>query len=88
MSVVLEFRGHGYGIFSYLKGYSFTTKSSRTFTIGEAKQLILEVISYEKGNVTTPLNERPEIRYKEEIGELQRDQEALNKAQKGRGGSQ
>jgi len=63
LSAVLHYRGHGYGIFSYLKGYSFKTRSSRTFTVNEGKALKLEVVGYEKGGVTTPLDERPDVRY-------------------------
>lgn len=63
LSVVLNYRGNGYGIFSYLKGYSFKTRSSRTFTVNEGKELKLEVIGLEKGTVTTPLEERPDIKY-------------------------
>jgi hypothetical protein len=67
LSVILLYRGHGYGIFSYLKGYSFKTRSSRTFTVGEGKALKLEVVGYEKGGVTTPLEERPAVRYIENV---------------------
>jgi hypothetical protein len=63
VSAVLHYRGHGYGIFSYLKGYSFKTRSSRTFTVSEGKAVRLEVVGYEKGGVTTPLEERPDVRY-------------------------
>jgi hypothetical protein len=63
LSAVLHYRGHGYGIFSYLKGYSFKTRSSRTFSVNEGKALKLEVVGYEKGGVTTPLEERPDVRY-------------------------
>jgi hypothetical protein len=63
LSVVLQYRGNGYGIFSYLQGYSFKVRSSRTFTVAEGKALKLEVVGYEKGTVTTPLEERPAIRY-------------------------
>ncbi len=63
LSVVLLYRGHGYGIFSYLSGYQFTTKSSRTFTINEGRQIKLEVVGFEKGDATTPLEDRPDIRY-------------------------
>jgi len=71
LSVVLHYRGHGYGIFSYLKGYSFKVRSSRTFTIGEGKAVHLEVIGFEKGNVTTPLEERPAVRYVESISDYE-----------------
>jgi hypothetical protein len=71
LSVVLQYRGHGYGIFSYLKGYSFKVRSSRTFTVGEGKAIKLEVIGYEKGGVTTALEERPAVRYAENIGDFE-----------------
>src|SRR5690606_16533066 len=35
LSVNLEYRGHGYGIFSYLKGYRFKVRSSYSFTAPE-----------------------------------------------------
>ena len=63
LSVVLQYRGHGYGIFSYLRGYQFKTKSSRTFTVNEGKAMKMEVVGFEKGNATTPLEERPDVRY-------------------------
>jgi hypothetical protein len=69
LSVVLHYRGHGYGIFSYLKGYSFKTRSSRTFTVNEGKVLTLEVVGYEKGGITTPLEERPDVRYKMNVAD-------------------
>ncbi len=75
LSVVLQYRGHGYGIFSYLKGYSFKTKSSRTFIVNEGKALNLDVVGYEKGNVTTPLEERPAVRYLETVGDYQTNSE-------------
>lgn len=63
LSIVLQYRGHGYGIFSYLRGYQFKTKSSRTFTVNEGKVMKMEVVGYEKGSATTPLEERPDVRY-------------------------
>jgi len=71
LSVVLHYRGHGYGIFSYLKGYSFKVRSSRTFTVGEGNAIKLEVIGFEKGGVTTPLEERPAVRYLEGLSDYE-----------------
>ncbi|MBN2342856.1 MAG: hypothetical protein JXX29_18055 [Deltaproteobacteria bacterium] len=69
LEVVLQYKGHGYGIFSYLKGYTFKIRSSYTFTVNEGKAIQLEVIGFEKGGATTPLEERPAVRYVEEFGE-------------------
>lgn len=67
LSVNLEYRGHGYGIFSYLKGYRFKVRSSYSFTAPEGRMVALRVIAYEKGGPTAPLEERPAIRYMERV---------------------
>jgi hypothetical protein len=67
LSVSLEYRGHGYGIFSYLKGYTFKVRSSHAFTAAEGKLIQLRVVAYEKGGPTTPLEDRPDVRYVERI---------------------
>jgi hypothetical protein len=70
LSVVLQYKGSGLGIFSYLKGYSFKVRSSRTFSVNEGKAIKIDIISFEKGNMTTPLEERPAIRYSEGVGDI------------------
>jgi len=64
---LLQFQGSGYGVFSYLKGYKFEVRSSHSFTAVEGKTLALQIIAYEKGGVTTPLEERPAVRYNEKV---------------------
>jgi hypothetical protein len=63
----LEYRGRGFGIFSYLKGYRFKVKSSYTFNAPEGKAITVRVVSYEKGGPTAPLEDRPAIRYVERV---------------------
>ena len=63
ISVQMVFRGHGYGIFSYLRGYKFTVRSSHTFTAAEGRQNAITVKAYEKGNVTTELKDRPAVKF-------------------------
>jgi hypothetical protein len=67
LQVVLRLRGHGYGVFSYLRGYKFELKSSHSFTITEGKTVRLEVVAWEKGDLTTPLEQRPAVRYTENL---------------------
>jgi hypothetical protein len=67
LTVQLEYRGHGYGIFSYLRGYRFKVSSSHAFTAVEGKATTLHVIGYEKGGPTAPLEERPAVRYLERV---------------------
>ena len=69
LTVNLEYRGHGYGIFSYLQGYRFRVRSTYTFTAPEGKSVTLRVVGYEKGGPTAPLEERPAIRYVERVSD-------------------
>lgn len=72
LTVNLEYRGHGYGIFVYLKGYRFKVRSSYSFTAPEGRAVTVRVVGYEKGGPTAPLEERPAIRYVERISERTR----------------
>ena len=65
VTVNLEYRGHGFGVFSYLKGYRFKVRSNYTFSAPEGRLVTVRVIGYEKGGATAPLEERPAIRYLE-----------------------
>jgi hypothetical protein len=68
LSVQMVYQGNGYGLFTYLKGYKFTAKSSHTFTAGEGKQLSLKVVGFEKGNpVTTDPKDRPSVDFRETV---------------------
>ncbi|HET7545351.1 MAG TPA: hypothetical protein VFK05_36040 [Polyangiaceae bacterium] len=67
VQIVLQLRGNGYGVFSYLKGYKFKVPSSHSFTITEGKTIKLDVIAWEKGDVTTDLTDRPAIRFTENV---------------------
>ncbi len=67
LQVLLNLQGNGYGVFSYLKSYHFEPRSSHSFTAVEGKTLALQVIAYEKGGVTTQLEDRLAVRYQEKI---------------------
>lgn len=67
LQVLIQLQGHGYGVFSYLRGYHFEVKSSHSFTVTEGKTISLEAIAWEKGGVTTPLEQRPAVRYVQKI---------------------
>jgi hypothetical protein len=82
LQVLLQYQGNGYGVFSYLKGYHFDVRSSHSFTAVEGKTLSLQVIAYEKGGVTVPLEQRPAVRYVEKVtaGTVQTAQPAAGAA--------
>ena len=73
VSVKLTYRGHGYGVFSYLEGYKFKVQSSYTFNAESGKSTAIKIVGFEKGGFTTELKDRPAVRYdvdvkKEETG--------------------
>ncbi len=63
ISVYLVYRGHGYGIFSYLSGYKFRIRSSYSFTAEEGKLTSVKIVGFEKGGITTDLKDRPSVRF-------------------------
>jgi hypothetical protein len=67
VQVLLQLQGNGFGVFSYLRGYHFEVRSSHSFTAVEGKTIAVDVIAYEKGGVTTALEERPAVRYVEKV---------------------
>lgn len=63
ISVQLVYRGHGYGLFSYLEGYKFKVQSSYTFNAEPGKVSTIKVVGFEKGGLTAELKDRPAVRY-------------------------
>jgi hypothetical protein len=63
LSVVLLYQGNGFGVFSYLKGYKFNAKASHSFVAAESKSTNITVRGYEKGNITTQLQDKPDIEF-------------------------
>jgi hypothetical protein len=61
--VSLVYRGHGAGVFSYLKGYTFNVRSSQRIDAKPGEATTIRVAATERGGPTTPLEERPSIRY-------------------------
>jgi hypothetical protein len=70
IQVALTFQGNGYGVFSYLRGYKFEVKSSHSFTAVEGKALSVVATAFEKGGVTTPLEQRPTVEWHETLKPL------------------
>jgi hypothetical protein len=63
LSVHLVYQGYGYGVFSYLKNYKFNVRSSNTFVAGDGKATMVTVVGYEKGGVTTNMEDKPDIKF-------------------------
>lgn len=64
LSVQLVYQGSGFGVFSYLKGYKFKASSSNTFVAADNKATVVTVVGYEKGGMTTNMEEKPAVEFK------------------------
>ncbi len=65
-------RGSGFGVFSYLKTYSFKVHSSYTFEVEDGKQTTVRIVANERPGRT--FVDRPGISY-EEVAEALREDE-------------
>lgn len=59
--IELTYRGNGFGVFSYLNGYTFDSRSTYTFTAPEDGAVRLTSVGFERGNVTTEMKDRPSV---------------------------
>ena len=64
LSVQVVYQGSGFGVFSYLKGYKFKASSSHTFIAADGKATVVTVVGYEKGGMTTNMEEKPAVEFK------------------------
>jgi len=64
LSVQLVYQGSGFGVFSYLKGYKFKASSSNTFVAADGKATQVTVVGYEKGGMTTNMEDKPAVEFK------------------------
>ncbi len=69
LSIELKYRGNGFGIFSYLRGYRLRIRTSYAFTIQEGKAVEIKVQPFQR-NWTYPLRQRIKVRYKVKVRKL------------------
>ena len=70
LQVMLKLRGHGFGVFSYLRGIEATVRSSHSFTLSDGKVLELKATAWEKGGPTTPVEQQPDVRFSSVVRSL------------------
>ena len=63
LTVNLRLRGNGFGIFSYVKNYTFNVQSSTTFTAEEGKSCKVRVITNERRGIGRSFIERPSVEF-------------------------
>jgi hypothetical protein len=67
LQVSIKLRGHGYGVFSYLRGFTFDLKDELSFSVDEGKTIQITAAAWEKGGATTALEERPALRFTKKV---------------------
>jgi hypothetical protein len=67
LQIAIVTHGTGTGFYSYLKEYKSEARSSHQFRVEQGKTTGLAVIAYEKGGITTPVEERAAIRFNETV---------------------
>jgi hypothetical protein len=65
VTIEMTYKGHGYGVFAYLSGYTFDSRSSHSFTAPENGALKLTSVGFERGNMTTEMRDRPSVSWQE-----------------------
>ncbi len=65
VTVELTYQGNGYGVFAYLNGYTFNSRSSHSFTAPENAAVKLVSQGFERGNMTTEMGDRPAVNWQE-----------------------
>ncbi len=61
ISILMELKGSGYGVFSYMDGYKFTIQDSCDFSAQEGQSTILKVRLFDRGGAMEAYEKRPGI---------------------------
>jgi len=61
--VELTYQGQGYGLFTYLRGYTFKSPQTHSFNVTEGGSFKLVSKGYERGNLTTEMKDRPAVEF-------------------------
>jgi hypothetical protein len=79
LTVEYVYRGHGFGVFSYLRGYRYRIRSSFRFKVTVGSGTTVRVIPFERGSAFTPLKQRLSVKYEKKVSTL-----SLKRDKKGR----
>jgi len=63
ITVNMRLRGNGFGVFSYVKNYTFNVQSSTAFTAEEGKSCKVRVVTDERKGIGRSFVERPHVEF-------------------------
>jgi hypothetical protein len=67
LSVVIQLKGNGTGVFRYMNDYKWKIPERLTFTAEPGKITVIDVVVFEQGNFTTELKDRPKLRFDQNV---------------------
>jgi len=73
LQVNLVLRGSGYGVFSYMRNYSFKVQSSYQFKIEDGQLTTVKVIANERSGFTRTFVDRPSVQFEETVETFRRE---------------
>jgi hypothetical protein len=59
----MKLRGNGFGVFSYVKDYTFNVQSSTAFVAEEGKSCQVRVVANERKGIGRSFTERPNVTF-------------------------
>jgi len=65
VQVLIKLRGHGFGVFSYLRGIEANVRHDHSFTLTAGQDIEVVAVAWEQGGPTTPAEKRPDVRFHE-----------------------
>lgn len=63
LTVNMKLRGNGFGVFSYVKNYTFNVQSSTVFVAEEGKNCLVRVVANERKGIGRSFTERPNVTF-------------------------
>jgi hypothetical protein len=63
LTVNMKLRGNGFGVFSYVKDYTFNVQSSTAFVAEEGKSCQVRVVANERKGIGRSFTERPNVTF-------------------------
>ena len=63
VTVNMRLRGNGFGVFSYVKDYTFNVQSSHSFVAEEGRNCSVRVVSDERRGIGRSFTERPNVQF-------------------------
>jgi len=87
LQVQMVLRGNGFGVFSYLRSYSFKVSSSYQFKVKDGEETSIRVVANERSGLTRSFVDRPGVSYEESVKDVRPDQPGADASTSRAGGS-